>query len=360
MDSVITIVHYLSSRECAGRRVGTPGWKAAQNYIVDQLQSLQAQPLFGNELTETLPALGGAINGANILGVISGKGLLKDRFILIEAHYDHLGEDEEGLEYYPGADDNAAAVAIILNAVHLLQRYDQPMNCRSIIIASFDAEEPPYFNSDDMGAERFCQMHSEYLERIDLAIVLDLMGHAMGYHQECSLIQESFFITGAEKTKLGPVIDAFEHKVQGLFPHRIGNHTIPPLGNYLSFQKRNRPFLFFTSGRSKDYHSIFDSAEKLDYPKITRVTEYMSLLLHRLLSLDPSFYEFDPQGADDKASLKTLRDLYACLGTKIPEHDKILHFIEESMSVCEQQGNLNEFERSKLNHLLGILEKHLS
>lgn len=352
------MVHYLSSKACNGRRVGTEGWKNAQAYICEQLSSASIKP-FGEDYLESLPQLAGNLEGKNILALVPGKGPLASRYLLIEAHYDHLGEDAEQAAYYPGADDNAAAVAIILHAARHYMDENKADNCRSLIIASFDAEEPPFFNSSDMGAERFCEMHPELLPQIDLAIILDLMGHGGGFRRDCSRLHEAFFIAGAEKCQIGPEIDAISNAIPALFPQRIGNHAIPPLGNYIAFHKRKRPFLFLTAGRYKYYHSIEDSAEKLDYPKIQRTVQYLTLLIQRLSILDPSFFVYDENGNDDLATLSTLQQLFQCLGPNVEDSARINDFLTQSITWCRHNGNLSDFERSKLSYLLAILEKAL-
>ena len=72
-----------------------------------------------------------------------------DRWVLVAAHYDHLGR--AGGHTYRGADDNAAAVAILVDVANSIAR-TRPQG-RGILFAAFDAEEPPYFLSDSMGSE---------------------------------------------------------------------------------------------------------------------------------------------------------------------------------------------------------------
>ena len=62
--------------------------------------------------------------------------------VLIGAHYDTCGKQ-------PGADDNAAGVAAILDSIPSLT----PVN-KSIIISFFDSEEPPYYLTKNMGSIR--------------------------------------------------------------------------------------------------------------------------------------------------------------------------------------------------------------
>ncbi len=358
-DSTLEIIHFLASRYCAGRRTGSEGWKRARDYIIQQMKELDIYPFYGEEYLQPLSNLPGDLEGTNILGYIPGEGRLKDRYIMIEAHYDHLGMDEDELGYYPGADDNAAAVGIILRATgHFIQEIPSS-DRRSVIVACFDAEEPPFFNSPHMGVERFCESNPDILKAIDLAVFLDLMGHGLGSGTH-EAIMDSFFLIGAEKCGIGPVLNELETVVKGLYPRRMGIHAIPPSGNYIAFKNREKPFVFATSGRNHFYHTLFDSAEKLDYPKINRQTHYFSHLLRKLTTAPDDAFVYKPKGAADAESLKSLKAMFGVMDPETPNLDNILNFIEKAEKTCEINGNLSLPEQSKLLHLVKLIEQYVS
>lgn len=84
--------------------------------------------------------------GRNVLGVIRGKGELGNQAVVVSTHHDHIGTTavkpgEDGI--YNGADDNAsgcAALLLIAQALHM-DRAHLPASHRTVILASFDAEE---------------------------------------------------------------------------------------------------------------------------------------------------------------------------------------------------------------------------
>jgi hypothetical protein len=84
--------------------------------------------------------------------------------VLIGAHYDNVIAA-------PSADDNAAAVAIALSAAAALKR---AARARDVVVALFDAEEPPYFLSPDMGSVRFCEDQAD-TRGCHAAIIMDLV-----------------------------------------------------------------------------------------------------------------------------------------------------------------------------------------
>ena len=112
-------VEYLCSPACLPRNPGTDGGIAARTYLRDRLDGLGLQPGGEHGFDQHIPSIG----GSSLLGIVPGHG---DRFVLLAAHYDACGD------HNPGADDNAAAVAIALDVAQQLQSKTLD---RSVIIA---------------------------------------------------------------------------------------------------------------------------------------------------------------------------------------------------------------------------------
>ena len=154
---------FLSDPKLDGRYPGSTGHETARRYLCDLLEALDFSPLFDDSWSQ--PVMDGAAQiGTNIGGIKPG---VADRFILLGAHYDHF----EGI---PGADDNAAALSILLETSRLLSPWTGE---HSLVLCFFDLEEPPYFLTGDMGSIFFTQHAPIDLSLIDCAIILDLCGH---------------------------------------------------------------------------------------------------------------------------------------------------------------------------------------
>jgi len=172
-----------------GRKVGTAGHAAAKKYLLERLGSLNLQPYQGESFELSYQA--GTKTFSNLVGVLRGS----ERHltpILIGAHYDSV------ISSYC-ADDNAAAVAIALLAAEKLKASNPS---RDIVIALFDAEEPPYFHSPEMGSTRFYQEQSRD-EGFHVALIMDLAGHDVelpfpGLDATGSSLANLLFMTGAE------------------------------------------------------------------------------------------------------------------------------------------------------------------
>ena len=198
---------------------------------------------------------------ANIIGTIPGTNPAKAP-LLLGAHFDTCGD-------IPGADDNAAAVAILLTVAESLQK---TVRDRSVVIAFFDAEEPPYFLSSSMGSIRFYE--DQRTGPVHAAIILDLVGHDVPVDG----LEDLLFITGAESDP------RLEMAVRSSEPES-GLRTVPTLNSYVGdlsdhhiFRENERPYLLLTCGHWEHYHMPTDTPEKLSMSKMEAVANYVVTL----------------------------------------------------------------------------------
>ncbi|MCX7678526.1 MAG: M28 family peptidase [Spirochaetes bacterium] len=91
-----------------------------------------------------------------------------ERIILIGAHYDTV-------EGTPGADDNATAVAGLLEIYRLLSKHEL---LRTVRFVAFTLEEPPFFSSEEMGSMRYARECEKNNAPIDFMICLEMIGFA--------------------------------------------------------------------------------------------------------------------------------------------------------------------------------------
>ena len=256
----------------SGRRVGTLGHRSAQEYLVHRVTELGLGGYVGD--TFELPYELRGEKFKNIVARIPGED---DRLapILLGAHYDTCGD-------IPGADDNAAAVAILLAvAADLLEQALE----RTVLLAFFDAEEPPHFLEPSMGSIRFYD--GQRLYPIHCAIIMDLVGHDV----PTPGLENALFITGMESD---PGLDSV---VRDSDPAPV-IRTIPTLNRYVGdmsdhhvFRENRRPYLLLTCGRWEHYHADTDTPDKLNYEKIVGITRYLSELTEKVstASLDGPF-----------------------------------------------------------------------
>ena len=242
-----------------GRNVGTTGHDLARGYIATRLTEIGVTPYSGDSF---LHPYGSKTSGfANIIGTIPGTDPAKAP-LLLGAHFDTCDD-------IPGADDNAAAVAILLAVAESLQK---TVHDRSVVLAFFDAEEPPYFLSSSMGSIRFYE--DQRTGPVHAAIILDLVGHDVPVDG----LEDLLFITGTESDP------RLEMAVRSSEPES-GLRTVPTLNSYVGdlsdhhiFRENERPYLLLTCGHWEHYHMPTDTPEKLSMSKMKAVASYVITL----------------------------------------------------------------------------------
>jgi len=248
-----------------GRMVGTEGHDEAAFWVQSQLEQLELEPYNGREFQ--LPYTWEDESFTNFAGVIPGR----DRSLppmLIGAHYDSVIP-------HPCADDNAAAVAITLCAAVELAQEDQE---RDIVIAIFDAEEPPHFQEPSMGSVRFCEDQAD--ERgFHTALIMDLVGHDVRLPKFGALtppaIRNLLVIQGAESHPGLAKILGDMPSPQKLNVIAAHNDYMADMSDHYAFRAEGTPFLFFSCGQWEHYHCESDTPEKLNYKKMARISELL-------------------------------------------------------------------------------------
>lgn len=134
---MVDALYILAADSMEGRQTGTPGNERARRFLLGQLQQIGVTPLVpGYEHHfDFTSRQGAALKGINLLGLVRGT-VEPDRYIVVSAHFDHLGTRNGAI--YNGADDNASGTAAVLEFARRL-RANPPRH--SVILALFDAEE---------------------------------------------------------------------------------------------------------------------------------------------------------------------------------------------------------------------------
>jgi len=291
-------VEFLCSAECTGRAPGTPGGHRAARFVESRMEGLGLRPAGEDGFRQPIPP----INGASILGALRGPD---EGWVLLVAHFDHLGEQADGTHW--GANDNAAGVAVMLEVAHTLTDRREPAG-RSVLFCSFDAEEPPYFCGPHMGSQWFVDHPTIPLGDIDLMICLDLVGASLGDESIPGEVGESIFVQGAEISSgtMG-LIDGLP-VVDGIRPRHIPDWLIPPMSDHDAFRTAGIPWIFYTVGRDVRYHTPADTPEHLDYTKMAALVTHLEQLVDTAAtSQGKRRYINDPAG--DTAVLDSLGSL---------------------------------------------------
>lgn len=259
-----------------GRMVGTPGHEQAKQYLLQRMAQTGLEPYARDSFA--LPYRRGTGALTNLVGQLTG--LRPDLPpLLLGAHYDTAGRQ-------PGADDNAAAIAILLSLAESLQNEKLE---RSVVFAFFDAEEPPYFRTTSMGSTVF--YGQQRLQEVHCALILDLVGHdvpLLGF-------EDLLFITGMESDPGLALALQAQPEPPGVRVVAMLNRYVGDMSDHHVFRVNQRPYLFLSCGLWRHYHQPSDTPEKLNYQKIQAVADYLRELVVRVTQtrLDGPFEGYD-------------------------------------------------------------------
>lgn len=136
-EQMMSWIEELTSEAYGGREAGTKYEDLAGDYIIELLKSFDLEPWreAGFEDYRHTFEIGRPETSENIIAVLPGKS--SEKYLLIGAHYDHIGIRDV---VYPGADDNAVGTAAVLELARVFSQSKLTPDC-SIVFVLFGAEE---------------------------------------------------------------------------------------------------------------------------------------------------------------------------------------------------------------------------
>jgi hypothetical protein len=275
---------------------------------------------------------------------------------LVAAHYDHLGR--AGGDTYRGADDNAAAVAILIDVANAVVRA-KPRG-RGVLFAAFDAEEPPHFLTDSMGSEHYARHPTIPLDKIDMMVCMDLVGHAIGGDGVPEAVANSVFALGAERSEgTGAIVDGLASAVPGVHMRRVDAEVIPPLSDYDAFWRRDVPFMLLTGGRSSRYHTPEDVPEHLDYAKMAATARWLERFVRAVCERREPRIPFRAAGRDDASTLRAVDAITGALEAIDSRASLARDRAAELMKLCDADGRLPDARRREAPALIAMIEAAL-
>ena len=247
-------VRTLAAPEFEGRGTGTAGNEKARAYLLERMRATGIAPLGGGFLQpfSFVRKDGKPVsNAANIAGIVRGTSA-PDRYIVLSAHYDHLGI--KGGKIHPGADDNASGVAVVLAAARWFKA-NPPAH--SIMFLLFDGEEMGL-----QGAKHFVKTMAPPKDHIIANMNFDMVGR--NERKEINVAGTSYTPALRE-----PVEQAARRSTLKV----TFGHDKPKLltsmddwtnsSDHGAFHEAGVPFLYFGVEDHKDYHRPGDTFENL-------------------------------------------------------------------------------------------------
>ena len=244
---------------------------ATRDYITDTLHS------FGFSTTFHDFRVGG-MTFSNVIVTLEGRGS-PEEIILIGAHYDTVSGT-------PGADDNAGAVAMLLEMARVLAGSTHE---RTLKLVFFVLEEPPNFGTENMGSRVFARMARENHMDIRAMISLEMLGYFSDVKGEQAFplpFMSLFYSTTPDfiavvgnlksKTLVKQVRDGLETGCSVPVEILAAPSIVPgvSLSDHGSFWKEGYPAIMITDTafyRNPNYHEITDTKDTLNYPAMSEL-----------------------------------------------------------------------------------------
>ena len=216
----------------------------------------------------------------NILGIIPGTGPLANQYVVVGAHYDHLGYGGPGslakgsTEIHHGADDNGSGTTAVMElARRFAERKDR--TGRSLLFMTFSAEERGL-----LGSRHYAENPLIPLADTAAMVNLDMVGRL---RPDPKTNKPKLIAQGTGTSK------GFETLIDGLNKQdftfaKVAAGTGP--SDHDSFYRKKVPVLFFWTGVHPDYHKPTDTADKIDLEGMAKIVDFTQSVIAKLAT-DP-------------------------------------------------------------------------
>ena len=286
-DALMAHVTYLADDSLYGRPAGWGDELTAAEYVRDrfaaaglapgvadylQLFWIGEQPPLAATRPGDDPARPARPWSQNVIGVLAGSGALADEWIVVGAHYDHLGwyvAPDGTLSIYNGADDNASGTAVVIElAGYLAQLYGREGidgSRRSIMFQAYGAEEIGL-----VGSNFYCQNPIAPLTRVAAMVNFDMVGRlrsglvTVGGAHSAPWWQDRLEAANADGLTL------------------YTDDTYVGRTDYYCFYQAGRPAIHLFTGMHQEYHTPFDDPPLLNAEGLLRIAELAARLIEGL------------------------------------------------------------------------------
>lgn len=272
-------VEYLTDSARLGRGAGTPQELEVARYLHDQLLKAGVVMLSPRDGEDFYVALqGDTIHSRNVIGIVEGYDpQLRNEYVVVGAHYDHLGtslltrDGKSERQIFFGADDNASGVATMLEVAKQVALQGGLFR-RSVIFAFFGAEELGM-----VGSWYFLNRSFNHVDDIVAMINLDMVGRS-GRENTMQVY------TADANVELMEIINMLSGRALSIAPKYTPTDYFP--SDHRLFYEKGIPVALFTSGVHRDYHTVRDTPDKLDYGQMEQLVEYVSAMVEVIANRD--------------------------------------------------------------------------
>ena len=226
----------------------------------------------------------------NVAGILEGSDpKLKDEYLIIGAHYDHEGIGDEG--FFPGADDNASGVAVLLELAEAFSSLKKGPK-RSILFISFGAEE-----QGTLGSLYYTLNPLLPTEKATAMFNMDEVGRngAANYRGmfDRNLAEQGTNLLMFFYTAQTPALEEMASEANkgiGLDIDFDANTSFYGNSDHVHFHDLKIPSVFFFTGFHPDYTKPSDTPDKINYAKTERIGKLIYGTAEEILNAGEKLY----------------------------------------------------------------------
>lgn len=209
---------------------------------------------------------------SNILGLVEGSDK-KDEYVIITAHYDHVGKDAKGNIFYGADDDGSGTVSVLAMAEAFAKAKKSGKGPRrSILFMTVSGEEKGLW-----GSEYYAENPVFPLEKTSANLNIDMIGRVGADYLKDKDAENYIYTIGDDKlsSDLAPVTDMVNSKYTKLKLDRKYNDPTDVnrfyyRSDHYNFARKGVPAIFYFNGVHSDYHQITDTVDKINFPLMAR------------------------------------------------------------------------------------------
>ncbi len=267
-------IQYLASDELAGRLPETDGETKAADYICQSLKSSGCKLLYNNgfqKFTVNLKSMNGdkTLHAVNVAAMVKGSKN-PDEYIVVGAHFDHLGmggfgsgsRQPDTVAVHNGADDNASGVSALLECARIMAKQKPE---RSILFVAFSAEEKGL-----LGSKYFVEHLPFKKGEIKAMLNFDMVGRldsVLSIEGTKTATQFDSLLTLVDKKEFGRI----QRSPGGFGP-----------SDQTSFYAEKIPVLFFHTSIHPQYHTPFDDFELINNQGVVQIVDFAVRFLQQI------------------------------------------------------------------------------
>ncbi len=207
----------------------------------------------------------------NVIGVLPGAGDLADEYVVVGAHYDHVGMGGRGslapgtIAVHNGADDNGSGTTALMEVARRMATNDAPTR-RTLLFMAFSGEERGL-----LGSKYYVRNPRWPLEKTVAMVNMDMVGR----------LEDQPLTVFGTGTAVGfdTLVDRLNQTIQlPLAKQEAGRGP----SDHASFYEAGIPVFHFFTGLHNDYHRPSDDVEKIDFDGMSRIVTLVTAVVEEL------------------------------------------------------------------------------